>query len=109
MSVTIGDLHRKFTELAKDGFTGEAVLRFAGSAHEGLHTLHKDMREDTRPEQDIAFVLNIYSLCLRCSAFGQITTIWHKGTVKNYTVRLTFQGTNAGREAEGIFRLGSKC
>ncbi len=104
--VTTEDLRRKFDELAKDGFIGEAVLRFSGSNHDGLFIMPKDVREDKRPNQNIALIMNIYSLCRNVGAFGSITIIWNDGLIKNYTVKLTFQGIDASFQASNIFRNG---
>lgn len=98
------DLRRKFDELAKDGFTGEAVLRFSGSNHDGLFIMPKDIRDDMRPDQNIAFIMNIYSLCRHFGTFGSMTLIWYDGLIKNYTVKLTFQGLDAQFQAIHIFR-----
>jgi hypothetical protein len=105
MSVTVNDLHRKFTELAKDGFTGESVVRLLGS-ESAFFNVPKDVKDTARVAQDLTLIMSVYSMCFRCKAFGSITLIWHEGSVVNLTVKLAFQGADTRILAQNLFRCG---
>ena len=109
MEMNLGTIARKFDQLAKDGFTGESVLRFSGSNYNGLFIIPKDFMEDKRPMQSIAPILNLFWMLWNFGAFGSITLIWYDGLVKSYTVKLIFQGPNAQFQLNHIFQDGDKC
>ncbi len=98
------DIHKKFNELAAEGFTGETILRFGGSNFDGVYVLPKDGKTDGRAEQNIDSVMALLTHCREFGAFGSITLIWNEGSIKNYTVKLTFQGLGAKFLAMNIFR-----
>ena len=98
------DIHKKFNELAAEGFTGETVLRFRGSNFDGIYILPKDHKDDDRAVQKIDAVIGLLALCRKFGAFGSITLLWNEGSIKNYTVKLTFQGLDAQFQFKSIFR-----
>ena len=101
----IDRISHEFTVLDKNKFTGETVLRFSGSHFDGLFRVPRDFKDDDKPAQDIKIVLRLFSLCHNAGAFGSMTLIWHTGIIKNYTVKLTFQGESVRFMASNIFRL----
>lgn len=98
------DIYKKLHELAAEGFTGETVMRFRGSEFDGVYVLPKDSQADVRSEQNINSVMGLLILCRKFGAFGSITLIWNEGVIKNFTVKLTFQGLDAQFQSKSIFR-----
>lgn len=102
-------IEKKLGKLAGDHFTGETVLRFLGSNFETVHVMPRDFKKDDRSEQDIGTVVGVFNLCREFGAFGSITLIWNNGSIKNYTVKLTFQGNAALFQTKAIFRNTPSC
>ncbi len=98
------DIHKKFNELAAEGFTGETVLRFRGSIFDGIFVLPKDCKENDRSDQNIDVIMGLLALFRKFGAFGSITLIWYEGAIKNYVVKLSFQGLDAQFRSKNIFR-----
>ena len=102
------DIQKKIAALTARKFTGESALRFYGDHINEFHTLPKEIRWDERPGQDASTILNLFILFRDARAFGAIYMIWREGLIRNYAVRLTFQGEDASLKIERIFK-GHSC
>lgn len=98
------DIYKKLDELAAERFTGETVLRFAGSNFDGVYVLPKDSKDDERVGQKLEEVMALLAHCRKFGAFGSIMLVWNEGAIKNYTIKLTFQGLGAEFLAMNLFR-----
>ena len=97
-------IRKKIDELTAEKFTGESVLRFYGKHINEFYILTKEIREDERPGQGVDMILNLLVLLQKAQTFGSVSMIWRDGLIRNYTVKLTFQGEDTSSQIKQIFK-----